>query len=43
MNDRTEETVLAAALGLLVEGVAVTLFLATVFVWLVIAKTGGLP
>ena len=39
MNDRTEETLHAAIISLLAEGVAVTLFLAALFVWLAIYAT----
>ena len=35
------ETLLAATIGLLAEGVAVTLMFGCIFVWLVIFKTGG--
>lgn len=39
MNDDTRETIIAASLTLLVEAVAVTLFIATAFVWIVIFNT----
>lgn len=39
MNDRTEETLHAAVISLLAEGVAVTMFLAALFVWLAIYAT----
>ena len=39
MNDRTEETLHAAIISLLAEGIAVLLFFAAVFVWLAILAT----
>jgi hypothetical protein len=39
MNDRTEETLIAAAVSLLAEGVAVVLFIFMLFVWFAIIGT----
>lgn len=39
MSDRTEEALHAAVISLLAEGVAMTMFLAAVFVWLAIYAT----
>ena len=39
MNDRTEQLREAALISLLAEGVAVTLFLSMIFVWIAIIGT----
>jgi hypothetical protein len=39
MTPRTEETIVAATVAILAEGIAVMMFFASAFVWLVIGAT----